>query len=210
MTSLRSATLRRLLLPDEQLAPSEADQVRVTTRLGGRGLLDDGTEFDCQTSDISASDISFVASIRPSVGQRVVVYLEVVGGLEGHVAQATPNGFRVRFKATAHKREKLARQLAWLMNRETLGVEDLRLNERIVPRHLSYGLQVGDRAECDVIILDVSRTGAALRASVKPPIGARVIIGSTRAQVVRTFEDGFAISFARPIPIESFGPDLIL
>ncbi|MDB5650425.1 MAG: type pilus assembly PilZ [Hyphomicrobiales bacterium] len=209
MTSLRSATLRRLLLPNEQLT-SEADQVRVTTRLGGRGLLDDGTEFDCYTSDISASDISFVASIRPTVGRRVVVYLEVVGGLEGHVAQATPNGFRVTFEVTTHKREKLARQLAWLMNRDTLGVEDLRLNKRIVPRHLSYRLQVGDRAECAGIILDVSRTGAALRASVKPPIGARVIIGSTRAKAVRTFEDGFAISFARPIPVENFGSDLIL
>jgi len=61
-----------------------------------------------------------------------------------------------------------------------------------------------------VKLIDVSRTGAALQATIKPPIDARVTIGATRAKVVRTFQEGFAIEFARPIPIERFDEDLVL
>lgn len=207
-----SASFRRLIAQKEQLA-SSADgrrHTRVVAILNGRGMLADGTEFDCKTENVSAGGMSILAPVRPAIGQRVVVYLELIGGLEGQVERLTPTGFAMTFNATVRKRDKIADQLTWLINRHMLGEEGSRQHERIKPKHLDYRLQVGNRAECDVRIIDVSRTGAALEAPMEPPIGARVVIGSTRGTVVRTFQKGFAIEFARPIAMEDFDADLVL
>ncbi|MBX9740039.1 MAG: PilZ domain-containing protein [Beijerinckiaceae bacterium] len=196
----------------EQLATSADGRrhTRVVAILSGRGMLADGTEFDCKTENLSAGGMSILAPVRPAIGQRVVVYLELIGGLEGQVERLTQTGFAMTFHATARKRDKIADQLTWLINRHLLGEEGTRQGERIKPRHVDYRLQVGNRAECDARVIDVSRTGVAVEAPMEPPIGARVTIGSTRGKVARTFPQGFAIEFARPIPLEDFDVDLVL
>lgn len=212
MSTPISAAFKRFLVQKEQIESNTDGRrhARVNARLVGRGMLADGTEFDCETENVSAGGMAIVAAVRPAMGQRVVVYLELIGGLEGQVERTTPTGFAMTFQATARKRDKIADQLTWLINREMIGGDGLRQSERIKPRHIEYRLQVGHRAECDVTIIDVSRTGAALKTTIKPPIGARVTIGSTRGSVVRTFANGFAIEFARPIPVEEFDADLML
>ena len=122
----------------------------------------------------------------------------------------TPNGFAMTFNATVRKRDKIADQLTWLINRHLLGDDGQRQSERIKPRRIDYRLSVGNLAECDVKIIDVSRTGVAVETGMEPPLGTRVIIGSTRGKVVRSFNRGFAIEFLRPIALEDFDEDLVL
>src|SRR5665647_1322587 len=117
MDPVKKASLRQVLLHRKQ---PQGDLLRVETRLIGRGVLDDGTEFDCETNEISTADISLVSKVRPVGGQRMVAYIEVFGGLEGYVAEPTPDGFRATLKVSIHKREKLVRQLLWLKGREAL------------------------------------------------------------------------------------------
>jgi hypothetical protein len=44
-------------------------------------------------------------------------------------------------------------------------------------------------------IIDLSLSGAALAAEIKPLVGEAVILGRVQARVVRHLEEGFAIEF---------------
>jgi len=86
------------------LKEHERRHARVGVRLTGRGLLADGTEFDLHTLDVSAGGMCIVADVRPSIGQKLVVYLELIGGLQGEIARLTPEGFGMSFRASLRKR----------------------------------------------------------------------------------------------------------
>ena len=53
-------------------------------------------------------------------------------------------------------------------------------------------------------------SGAAMTVDFQPPIGTRVMIGKTPAQVVRLFAGGLAVEFMRVIPPEEFSDNIIL
>lgn len=187
----------------------ERRHMRVPARLKGRGLLADGTEFELETVDVSAGGMCIEAGVRPQLGQRIVVYLELIGGLQGEIVRLTPEGFGMSFRATVRKRDKIADQLTWLMNRDMLGEDGQRRSDRIEPRKKNYRM-IMEGGEADIVIVDVSRSGAAVLCAQRPAHGDWVTIGKTRARVVRAFPGGFAVEFARVIPIEIFDPDVAL
>ncbi|MFV0298793.1 MAG: PilZ domain-containing protein, partial [Hyphomicrobiaceae bacterium] len=98
--------------------------------------------------------------------------------------------------ATQRKREKLAAQITWLINKHELQATDLRKHERIVPRNQEATLILGDGSKVICKILDVSVSGAMLETSVKLPIDSQVHIGKLRCRVVRHHEAGIAVQFA--------------
>ncbi|MDB5596136.1 MAG: type pilus assembly PilZ [Hyphomicrobiales bacterium] len=210
MTPAQSATLRRLLGVDGP-PPVAADVPRVTARLAGRAMLQDGPEFTCHTDEISVDEITIAADATPKLLQGVILYLDVIGGLNGVVTQTTRDGFLLKIDATAHKRAKLAEQITWLAsNCATSGAVKARLSERIKPHRTDYWLVLEDGTRHEGEIIDVSRTGAAIKTAVSPSIRTRVLIGSTRAHVVRAFSGGLAVEFALLVPIERFGTTLVL
>ena len=91
---------------------------RLPLALRGRFMRADRNEYTCALKNISVGGAAIVTQQIPEVGERVVVYLEQLGGLEGTVARTTPDGFAFVFKVTEHKREKLAAQIMWLVNRD--------------------------------------------------------------------------------------------
>ncbi|MDB5642427.1 MAG: pilus assembly protein PilZ [Hyphomicrobiales bacterium] len=187
----------------------ERRHARVSISLKGRGLLADGTEFDVHTVDVSAGGMCLRADVRPKFGEKIVVYLEVIGGLEGEVARLTPDGFSMSFRATLRKREQIADQLTWLINRDYLGEDGQRRAERIRPRRIDYTV-CGDEGDVCIKLLDISRSGVAVLSATRLAIGAWVTIGRTRARVVRHIPGGFAAEFARAIPMEMFDADIVL
>jgi hypothetical protein len=187
----------------------ERRHARVCVTLKGRGLLADGTEFELQTVDVSAGGMCILAAVRPKMGEKIVVYLELIGGLEGEVARLTPEGFGVSFRATLRKREQIADQLTWLINRDCLGEDGQRRDDRIRPRQIDYTLR-SDEGESNVKLLDISRSGVAIVSAVRPALGSWVTIGRTRARVARHIPGGFAAEFARIIAIELFDADVTL
>ena len=52
------------------------------------------------------------------IGERIVAYFDHLGGLEGMVIALVAGGFAFQFKVSDHKREKLAAQIMWLLNRD--------------------------------------------------------------------------------------------
>ncbi len=183
---------------------------RVEISLLGRYMLEDKREFPCLTTDMSPGGLACVAPVRGAIGERVVAYLDQIGRVEGKIVRHSERGFAMQFSLPFVKREKIANQLTWLVNRDTLGMPEDRRHERIVPyrRHAILKIE-GDR-EHVVKLIDVSVSGAAISTLAKPAIDTKVILGQTPGHVVRIFEGGIAISFDKVITAESFDENIKL
>jgi hypothetical protein len=177
---------------------------RVKVVLTGRYMLENRSEHDCQTIDISPGGVAFAGPAKGGVGERVVAYLSQIGRVEGVVTRHFDEGFAISMKLPVIKREKLADQLTWLANRQALGMAEDRRHERIAPLFAHTTLKLPNGQESLAKLVDISISGAAMSVGVKPPIGSPVIVGQTAAQVVRHFEGGIAVEFNRLIPVESF------
>jgi PilZ domain len=168
---------------------------RVKVALLGRYMLTNRQEFPCQSIDMSPGGLAIVCPVKGAIGERVVVYLEHVGRVEGEVVRHIESGFAMTIAATPRKRDKLAAQLTWLANRHALGLPEDRRHERIVPRNPRTTLRMDDGREYIVRLIDVSLSGAALSTEIKPPLDMPVTLGRTLARVVRHFDGGIAVEF---------------
>ncbi len=183
---------------------------RVPLALLGRYMLTNRQEYPCRTLDISPGGASLIAPVKGVVGERVVVYLEHIGRIEGQVARIVPDGFAMSILATPRKREKIASQLTWLANRQQLGLPEDRRHERVTPLQARTTLTVADGREYLVRIIDLSRSGVALFTDLKLSHGDAVVVGQMGGRVVRVFEGGVAVEFERPIPHENFDENIVL
>jgi len=185
------------------------DYRHVTVSVPGRYMLEDKREFPCRTVDFSLFSVSLVAPVRGALGERIVVYLDYVGRLEGTVIRDTTFGFAIALMLSPLKRDKVADLLTWFMNREMLEKADRR-HERIVPalRHCIMSLEP-DREHL-VRLIDLSVSGAAIASDLDMPLTTHVNLGSRPGHIVRHFEGGFAIEFDTPIPIDEFGEEIRL
>jgi hypothetical protein len=124
-----------------------------------------------------------------------VAYLDHIGRVEGKITRLLDNGFAMTVSATPRKRDKLAAQLTWLANRQILNLPEDRRHDRIVPRNSTAILKFDDGRSLTCRIIDLSLSGAALAAEIKPLVGEAVTLGRVQARVVRHLEEGFAIEF---------------
>lgn len=170
---------------------------RVKVALLGRYMLSSRREYPCQTVDMSPGGLALIAPVPAAQGERVVVYLDHVGRVEGLMVRAIPNGFAMTVGATIRKRDKLAAQLTWLANRSMLGLPEDRRHDRLTPRNPRALLVTEDGAEHEVRIIDVSLSGAAMQTTLQLPIGSPVMLGKTASRVVRHFDKGIAVEFNR-------------
>lgn len=183
---------------------------RVKVTVLGRYMLADKREYPCQTLDMSVGGVSLFAPMRGSLGERVVVYLDQLGRIEGLIVRHTKNGFALSMALPLLKREKLAEQLTWIINRDTLGLIEDRRHDRVTPRATRTVLRLPDGGEHRVKLIDISLSGAALASEVQPPLGTAVLIGQTPGKVVRHFMGGIAVEFSRPIPVDGFNENVTL
>jgi hypothetical protein len=185
---------------------------RMKVALLGRYMLADHREYACQTTDMSPGGASLVAPVKGAVGERVVLYLEHVGRIEGEITRHTPQGFTVSIAATVRKRDKIASQLTWLGNRHDLGLPEDRRHERIVPRNPVCELRLDSGRIMVVRLVDISMSGAAVSVDDKDklPIGTAVSLGRTPGKVVRHFQGGMAVEFLLSLSPDRFDDNIVL
>jgi hypothetical protein len=200
----------RLKLKPLQKSLERRRHQRVPIVLLGRYMLEDKREFPCQTTDMSPGGVAIVAPVRGEVGERVVAYLDQIGRVEGKIARHTERGFAMCLSLPFAKREKIANQLTWLINRDALGMPEDRRHERIVPHRRHAILKIEGDREHVVKVIDVSVSGAAICTPAKPAIGTKVVLGQMTGQVVRIFEGGVAITFDKMITVERFDENINL
>lgn len=183
---------------------------RVHVALLGRYMLSDRQEYPCQTVDVSPGGALLVAPVRGAIGERVVVYLENLGRVEGEITRHVPHGFAFSIAAASRKRDKLASQLTWLANRKDLGLPEDRRHERIVPKNPRATVRLESGREVEARLTDVSLSGAALSMEHRPPLGAKVTVGSTPAKVVRHYKGGIAVEFGLALSPDRLDENVIL
>jgi hypothetical protein len=172
---------------------------RVSVTLFGRYMLESREEYPCQTIEMSPGDLVLFAPVKAQMGEKVVVYLDEIGRVAGVATRQTQTGFVMTLNMPAMKRDRLADQLTWFANRHTIGLPEDRRHERIVPLMRRVVLRLPDGAEHIVKIRDISVSGVGLETNIAPEIGARIVVGSTPAVVVRHFQGGVAGEFERPL-----------
>ena len=183
---------------------------RVKAVLLGRYMLSDRHEYPCQSVDLSPGGVALIAPVTGEVGERVVCYLDHIGRLEGLIVRTTENGFAFSVAVPLSKREKIADQLTWLVNRHVLGMPEDRRHERITPRNPRTTVILPGGQERPARIQDVSQSGAAVITDLKVPVGSAITIGKTAGRVARVFANGISVEFSRIIPADQFGEDVTL
>jgi hypothetical protein len=170
---------------------------RVKVHLFCRYMLTDHREFPGQVVNVSPGGLALIAPVSGNPGERVVLYVDDLGRLEGTVARLFTNGFGVALQISDRKRDKLADQLTWLANRVTLGLPEDRRHERVTPRNPRSCIILPDGTRMPCRIIDVSVSGAAVMSDVRLPVGTAVTLGRSQGRVVRHFDGGFGMEFAR-------------
>jgi hypothetical protein len=184
-------------------APDRRRFYRADMEIDGRVMNESGAEQDCLTADVSPGGARLRTPKLPLEGESLVLYLGPLGRVPAQVSRIEPEGaFGVKFQVSGHKREKLAEQLTWMMNRGLFAHED----ERRHTRHDGAGslpviLEDGAALVCEV--RDFSLVGCSVRTDrPRPAVGAWVRVGQTYGRVARYLNDGFALDFetrpARP------------
>ena len=169
---------------------------RVQWSVRVRGLTGDGEEFQANTVDVCAGGLRINLARPLTVGENLVLYIDEIGRVEGVVARVLREvGYAIEFRVPARKRDKIADQLTWLINRDRLGLTD----EREAERRIGGGQVVATFANGVSVacaVADVSIFGVALKTNgPRPMIGDRVQVGERAGTCVRYVEGGFAVDF---------------
>jgi hypothetical protein len=179
---------------DPHMAVDRRRHKRHKIALLGRFMRANKQEYPCRLDDISVGGAAIMAPVTVDHGERIVGYFDQLGGLEGIVVRQFQGGFAIALLVTPHKREKLAAQITYLINRHELAPADERRHERFVlPSNVST-LRMGDLVLA-VKVLDVSISGASIATEARPEIGSEVVIGKLRARVMRHHSEGLGVQF---------------
>lgn len=195
MSLISSNFSRRTVSSQPRPAADRRRHRRFPVTLLGRFMRASKHEYPCKLTDISVGGAAMMSPVMVVIGERIIAYFDQIGGIEGHVVRTFDGGFAIRLTATQHKREKLAAQITWIVNREHLAAVEARRHERVaVPEKVST-LKLTEGITIDCHVLDVSLSGASVHTDSRPPIGSEVMLGKLRSLVVRHHESGIGLQF---------------
>jgi hypothetical protein len=152
-------------------------------------------EFACRIVDISSQAMTLLVPVNGALGERVMVHSEEFGKLEGGIIRLLDRGFIMQIALSDEGRKNFAVKIDWYEKNKNHELDDNREHKRIIPKnpHSKLVLQDGSVLQCFVI--DMSVSGVAVSADVKPAIGTPLAVGSLVGRVVRHLKDGFAVKF---------------
>lgn len=82
-------------------------------------MLEDGSEFPCQTLDVSPIGIGIQGFVPGAIGDRVVAYFDGLGRVEGKIVRRAHTWFAIDISATPRKLERLADMINRIVGKET-------------------------------------------------------------------------------------------
>ena len=194
-------------MPSDNASPKQSDVTLAESRefdravTGMLGLYKLGNwrdssgrarEFSCRVLKMSPGAIKISGPVTGSVGEWVTLHLDRFGQFEGPVISARERELVMRIVTTNEDRNKIARKIEWVENKEN---RERRQHERLVPKdpHSTIYLSTGEVTPCQ--ILNYSISDAAVAADIIPEAGTMLILGKIVGRVTRRFPEGFAIEF---------------
>ncbi len=165
--------------------------------LASRALQPEGlTRLACRARSISVREATITAPVVGSVGEALTVAFQPLGILRGEILRRVDSGFIMSFDVDEAERETLEARIHWLKRKALRAVHERRAHKRVIPRETRSRLVVGAGQFADCFIMDMSRSGVAVSADIKPPVGTLVGVGAVPGRVIRHFECGFAVQFS--------------
>ena len=185
-----------------QDASPRSSDVRFIGALMGRYLLASRKNrthrvqvFACRLQSISPQLMVAAAPVLGAPGEELSANFEPFGTVRGRVARLIDGGFSMAIEANPDERDLLVKRIGWYKKKVFQGVADKRAHRRLMPRDPRSTILFGDGSRLPCLIIDMSRSGAALSADVQPDLGTPLAVGRVVARVVRWLEVGFAVQF---------------
>ena len=185
-----------------QNASQRSSDIRFIGALMGRYLLASRKNhnhrvhvFACRLQSISPHLLVASAPVLGTPGEELSANFEPFGTLRGRVERLIDGGFSMAIETSAEERELLIKRIGWYKKRVFQGVADKRAHRRVMPRDPRSTILFGNGARLPCLIIDMSRSGAALSADVQPELGTPLAVGRVVARVVRWLDVGFAVQF---------------
>jgi PilZ domain len=178
-----------------RIVPDRRRYKRVAVVLLGRFMRATKEEYPCKLGDISVGGAAIMSPVTVELGERIIAYFDHIGGIEGEVVRLFDGGFAIKLSATQYKREKLAAQLTWLLNRSDLEGIEARRHERSKPQHSASTLTLAEGFVMSCQLIDISLSGASIATTARPAIGSEILVGKVRARVMRHHDQGISVQF---------------
>jgi len=183
-----------------QTAPGSKDErqyERVKMCLAGQ-LFDAGTKksFDCKVLNLSAGGAGVQCEAEFPKDTVLILYVEGFGRFEGVALPRKDGNLGLKFSIGVAKQSRLKETLALFVKDGLTGVTHSRKHKRM-PSLVKGSIILESGAHLVIDVLDISLEGVSLRTKTRPPIGEMVMLGHTRARVVRHHDDGIALHFVQ-------------
>lgn len=201
---------------EDRPTTTAASDVPVSTRyrlsLPGRALMAGSDDTGCTLVWVQGrvARVSVDTVAGTATGGRAILYLDLVGRIEGVVSRVGLAEVDIDVTAPSAKWLRLEQQFAVLAAMAPEERENIRGHRRIALDVPDVAVALADGRIEEARIQDISRSGAAVRSGIAPEIGTLVTLGMTRGKVVRLLDDGFAVQFLRLLPLEWFTPAYVL
>lgn len=185
-----------------QNASQRSSDIRFIGALMGRYLLASRKNrshrvqvFACRLQSISPQLMVASAPVLGAPGEELSANFEPFGTVRGRVERLIDGGFSMAIETSAEERDLLIKRIGWYKKRVFHGVADKRVHRRVMPRDPRSTILFADGSRLPCLIIDMSRSGAALSADVQPDLGTPLAVGRVVARVVRWLDVGFAVQF---------------
>lgn len=185
-----------------QNASQRSSDIRFIGALMGRYLLASRKNrshrvqvFACRLQSISPQLMVASAPVLGAPGEELSANFEPFGTVRGRVERLIDGGFSMAIETSAEERDLLIKRIGWYKKRVFHGVADKRAHRRVMPRDPRSTILFADGSRLPCLIIDMSRSGAALSADVQPDLGTPLAVGRVVARVVRWLDVGFAVQF---------------
>jgi hypothetical protein len=162
-------------------------------------------EFECRVINISLHAMALFAPVTGSIGDRVTVLCDEFGRLEGSITRLLAGGFVIELIMTDAERRELATKIEVYENIKNHDFSNRRRHKRIIPKDRRSVIIFGDNRRVECLVIDISKSGVAVQADLKPDIGTPLAVGSLIGRVVRHFDNGFAVKFIQEQEIDGHG-----
>jgi hypothetical protein len=169
---------------------------RIGLHLHGRYMLEDMSEHECETLDVSPGGLRIKTSVVAPWGARVVAYIEGLGRVEGVVVRRTREWFAIALRLGPSKQQRLASKIDWFAER----AHEEGSERRIVPRddrdNEFIVVRTEEGREYPGELIDMSMEGAAFLVDAPLRVGQSIRLGAKAAEVIRVFTGGVAVRFS--------------
>ncbi|MDB5542371.1 MAG: hypothetical protein JWQ89_4098 [Devosia sp.] len=193
-----------------QDASRRSGDVRFIGALMGRYLLASRKNrshrvhvFACRLQSISPQMMVASAPVLGAPGEELSANFEPFGTIRGHIDRLIDGGFSMTIETSAEERTLLIKRIGWYKKRVFHGVADKRAHRRLMPRDPRSTILMADGSRLPCLIIDMSRSGAAISADIQPDFGTPLAVGRVLARVVRWLDVGFAVQFLTEQDTES-------